>query len=128
MKLIDIINNALQDIGLVGFIDVPVNPVIKDDQGNPIQPKVVGRMYYAYPISKSEAYGARIDLAVLNLFVRNTYNGALLSRHKQFSILYECESRLYALNMGFESRYNGIDSLTQDARLDMEIQILNKNI
>lgn len=128
MNLVNIINDTLKGLGLVDYIDVPVNAVIEDRQGNEIEPYVIGRVYNAYPISKSEAGGIRVNLVIVNLFVSNTCNGNALNRRAQYKILKECEARLYALNLGFESRYTGIDSVTQDARLDMEVRYMENNI
>lgn len=128
MNIINIINEAFQGFGLVSYIDVPINAVIEDEDGNEVEPKVVGRVYNAYPLLKSEHGGIRINQAIINLFVSNVYNGKTLTRQEQYGILKECEARLYALNLGIESRYMGIDSISQDARLDMELQYIEENI
>lgn len=127
MNIVDIINEAFRGFGLVAYIDVPINAVIEDEQGNEIEPKVVGRVYNAYPLIKSEYGGMRINQTMINLFVSNMYNGKPLNRQAQYDILKECEARLYALNMGIQARYMGIDSVTQDARLDLELQTIEYN-
>lgn len=126
--LIDKINKALQGLGGVAYIDVPENLYIEDDEGNEIPAIVVGRVYNAYPIDKGEYGGFRINLVIVNLFVSNTYEGNVLNREEQYAVLKDCEARLYALNIGFESRYMGIDSVTQDARLDLEVQYAEHNL